>query len=333
MKENTMKKSIQALYLASLAILGTLAVALRAAALLTGFDFETGYFSDKLINNISVVITVSAAVLFLTSLIYKRDCAPRVEVGSPKDYATSACVGTALVISAFEIFRMPISTPTASTPDVATIITSLATLLAAVAAFYFFFSILLGRTSPKIGAAFSMVLMLYLALYAMMLYFDKQSAINAPVKLCDQMAYLALAIFFASETRVHLARPLWRLYIASGLLAVLLSAYSSIPALIVYFVRGEIVSHTISESVLTLSLFAFCLVRIISAITADDDRESRVVAMVKKMHGERVKAIEAAAATRAQYNNNEENESEESPNYEIELPDASKSDTEERTDA
>ena len=326
-----MKKSIQGLYLTSLFSLGALAVVLRTIALLTGFDFATGYFTQKLINNISIIIVVTAVILFATFLIYKKEYKPRVSIGQPSDYIASACVGVALIISAFEIAFSKTAPTVGNSQSIEGIVTVLAAILATVASLYFASSILFGKNAPRIGSAFSIALMLYLAFYALMLYFNAKSPINAPVKICDQMACVSLAIFFAYQTRISLERPMWRMYVVSGLTATLLSAYSAIPSLIVYLAKGEIISHTISETILTLSLFVFVLIRTITALTAVEDGESPIVELVKKMHETRAKEIEEAKSTRTQYNNNEENGEEESNNYEFELLTPTEKDSTERT--
>lgn len=329
MKEKTMKKSIQGLYLASLSALGLIAVTLRTVALITGFDFTSGYFTRKLANNISAVVAVTAIVLFATFLIYKKNYRPTVGIGMPRDYIASACVGVALIVMAAEIAISIKPSPSGKVAGVGDMITLAAAVLAAIAALYFISSVLFGKGAPRASAVFSIALMLYLVCYALLLYFDSESPINSPVKLCDQMAYVALAIFFVYETRISLARPMWRMYVVSGLSAALLSAYSAIPSLIVYFAKGEVISHTVSESILTLALFAFVLVRVISALTAEEDRENEIVGLVKNMHALRIKEIEEARASRAQCNNNEESAETEDDNYEIEIPDAKENDAQE----
>lgn len=316
-----MKKSIQGLYLCALSILGTLAVTLRSVALLTGFNFSSGYFDKKLINAISIVIAATAVVLFATFLIYKKDYKPRVAIGTSRDFASSACVGVALIITAFEIAASAKSHVPAPTFNIGHAVTVIAAALAALSVIYFLLAVLFKGGAPRACAVFSIALMIFLVFYALMLYFDNTNPLNAPVKICDQLAYASLAIFFVYETRISLGRPLLKAYVVSGLTAALLSAYSAIPSLIVYFANGNVISHTISESVLTLALFAFVLIRTISALTAEDDRENSIVAIVKKMHDDRVKEIEDAKLARVQYNNEEIGEDEDE-NYKIELPSA-----------
>jgi hypothetical protein len=76
------------------------------------------------------------------------------------------------------------------------------------------------------------------------------------------MAYLFSAIFFVYETRITLGRALWKPYIIFGLITASLCAYSAIPSIILYIARGEILSLSITESILTLTLFIFSLSRV-----------------------------------------------------------------------
>lgn len=332
MKEILMKKSVKLLYLGALCVLGTLATALRCAALLTGFDFESGYFTDKLLNTVSVIALVLAAVLFSTVLFIKSRVNPRLESGTEKDFITSAVVGVTLFLMAFECAfakRTP-STPSGGL-NIARYLPTLASILAAAAVFYFLFTVVKAKRTSRTNALFSMAVSLFLAFYAITLYFDTSSPINAPVKLCDQLCYAFLAVFFLYEARVALARPMHRPYIATGLFAATFAAYSSIPSVICYLVRGETVSTTLSENALTLALFAYCLIRVVTALCVEEDKENRVVTLIRKMSDERKEEIKATALTRAQNINNEENETEESDNYEIELPTVDEKGTEEES--
>lgn len=327
-----MKKSVKLLYLGALCALGTLATALRCAALLTEFDFESGYFTEKLLNTASVITLVLAAALFSTVLFIKGSVKPRLESGTEKDFITSATVGVTLFLMAFECAFAKRTPPTPSVGvNIARYLPAVASVLAAAAVLYFLFTVVRAKRTSRTNALFSMAVSLFLAFYAINLYFDTQSPINAPVKLCDQLCYAFLAVFFLYETRIALSRPLHRLYIATGLFATAFAAYSSIPALVCYLVRGETISSTLSENALTLALFAYCLIRVVTALCAEEDNENRVVTLIRKMSDERQAEIKAAALTRAHDINNEENEPEESDNYEIELPSTDEKGTEEES--
>jgi hypothetical protein len=106
-----------------------------------------------------------------------------------------------------------------------------------------------------------------MGLYAGHLFFSDALPINAPNKAVDQLSYLAVSIFFLYETRISLGRAKWRLYLTFGLIAVALTAYSAIPAIIFYFQSGGVVSRSLTENVLTLSLGIYIASRLTLTLT------------------------------------------------------------------
>ena len=91
------------------------------------------------------------------------------------------------------------------------------------------------------------------------------------------MAYLASAIFFLYESRISLGRDRWRLYISFGLASGLLCCYSAIPSLITYFVKGEIISDSLAETLLTLSLAVFIISKLMLIPQLYDDKRANIV--------------------------------------------------------
>ena len=77
-----------------------------------------------------------------------------------------------------------------------------------------------------------------------------------------------------SRRRLSIGRVKWRSYIAFGFIAALLSAYSSIPALIYYFAESVEISVSIYEMMLSLALFIFITSRIILTCELIEDVES-----------------------------------------------------------
>ena len=133
--------------------------------------------------------------------------------------------------------------------------------LAILSAFYILFAVLYEIKVCDLRAAFCMICTLFLILYAGYLYFDTSLAINADIKLVDQMAYVCAAIFFLYETRISLGREHWPLYTATGFIAALVCAYASIPSAIVYFLDGRLISNSLEEIFVTFFLFAFIFCR------------------------------------------------------------------------
>ena len=106
------------------------------------------------------------------------------------------------------------------------------------------------------------------------------------------MAYLFIALFFLYEIRLSLGRERWKQYIAFGFMAALLSAYSSIPALIVYFAKGKTISLSIYENVLTLMFFVFITLKLLLASYLTEDKTSSVVEGIMKLSAERSAELE-----------------------------------------
>ena len=91
------------------------------------------------------------------------------------------------------------------------------------------------------------------------------------------MAYLSATLFFLYETRLSLGREKWRPYIAFGFIASLLTAFSSIPALIIYFAEKRIISNSIYETLLTLALFIFISAKLLLTANLIEDKRSSIV--------------------------------------------------------
>ena len=136
------------------------------------------------------------------------------------------------------------------------------------------------------------------------------------------MAYLSAALFFLYESRVSLGRAKWRPYVSFGLIAALLTAYSAIPSLIVYAVNGYLVSNSIVESVLslTLSFFIFSQVYQSKNLTPNIEcTETQSIVLMSQMREQELENLRNTS--HAQDNNNEENdEADDVSNYTFDIP-------------
>jgi hypothetical protein len=174
-----------------------------------------------------------------------------------------------------------------------------------------------------------------------MLNFDKRLPLNAPNKAVDTVTYLFVAIFFLYEMRLSMGREKWKHYLAYGYIASLLTAYSSIPAIITYFLNGRTISNSIYETILTMALCLFITLRVLMCATLAEDKESDIVRHIRegaiKREGEVAPKIEDAPEEQDDenqlsitYNINEEND----PNPELseDDPEAPEAVTEEIND-
>jgi hypothetical protein len=103
------------------------------------------------------------------------------------------------------------------------------------------------------------------------------------------MAFISSAIFFLYETRISLGREMWRAYTAFGLIAASLTAYASIPAMITYYVNGEIISSmeyrslaSVEEYLLLLALFIYILARLCLTSSLTEKKENALIKMLEK---------------------------------------------------
>ena len=143
------------------------------------------------------------------------------------------------------------------------------------------------RTVSIRRASFGLAIIVFLALYLSYIYFDSRAPINSPVKIVDQLAFAFSAVFFLYEIRLSLGREKWKSYIIFGFIAAALSAYSAIPAIIVYFTLNRIIATSIYESILTLTIFIFIAFKLILIDRLTDAGESSFVIKLKKAAKER----------------------------------------------
>lgn len=285
-------------YFKLLPITSVAAFTLRTVALLTSFDFLYGYFNNNVLITIANVLTVAACFLFLTYIfVSEKDKRLIASFSTPVTYVPTGAVFTALVMLSAYIYKRFAASGLSVTEAVQlkkfTLLFELAiSVLSLVATVYFILAATLSERACNVRAGFGIFTVLFLALYAAFIYFDASLPMNAPNKTVDQMAILFCALFFLYETRISLGREKWHLYIGFGLIAAQLAAYSAIPSIIVYFVNGRIISASIYENVLTLTLCIFILARLAVAHSLKSDEENSFIAALRAVSSERQAKIE-----------------------------------------
>ena len=306
---NTNSRHIK-VYLGITLLAAIVAAALRTVACYGSLDYTIGHFEDHTLISIAGAIMVFAAVVSLT---YPITTAGKYELrarfSNPATYIPAGGASAALVFFVIHFGRIALTLLDRGT-TVATIIENPAPLFAlvlsitAVGAILYF---LLNATVVEPGSSkrgwLGMVTTVLLATYAVYLYFDTTLAINAPNKVVDEMAYLFASLFFLFETRISLGRGKWRAYVTFGLIAASVTAYSSIPAIIVHFAKGINISNNIFESFLTFTLFLFIAARLSMIHTLSEDKPCDEAAAIDaaiareaaaRREAEEIKAREAA---------------------------------------
>lgn len=290
-----MKRTKQCLgiYTVLLFLLILVTVTLKTVALFNDFDFETEYFKDSPLATVSDWMLVAGSLLMLSFIAVGRAEPLRASFSAPAFYLPSGLVGVALLFMSAEHFKSVFTAALENgnsalgifKPE--TLLPLAVALLALASIGYFILGSLVNGRHDLLRSAFGITVAVFLSLYTAYLYFDTELPINAPIKVLDEMAYVFTSVFFLFETRISLGRDKWGAYLAFGMTASLLTAVSSLPALILYFTRGAVITHTLTEAVLTFTLFVFTSARVLHALSLRADKKSPLAELSEIMAEEK----------------------------------------------
>ena len=280
------------------------------------------HFDDKTVIGIATAFIIVGILAFASYFFVGEKQMRLVAVNdNAATYVPSGIVCIALLFMAADKLSF-VTGKDFGTDKILPIVTTLLIALAILSVCAFFVSIFIQKRENVYKAAFGLSVVLFLAIYAAYLYFNKENhPTNSPNKLVDQMAYLFAALFFLFETRIALGRAKWRLYIISGMCAGLLTAYSAIPAVIVYFSNGYMISDSVAESAVTLAISIFIFSRVAQTRVLTRDVECEAAESISKLSSIRESEIEESRKfTHAQENNNVETETKDAENYTFDIP-------------
>ena len=317
------------LYTTSLLIVSILASALRSFALLTSFDYTTMYFTDKIAISISYILVAISVIGFLSYLIFgEKDRGLIARSDNAASFIPAGLVSTALMFMGVQNLTLLEDVYFGRELKMLAIVSSALAFLSVIS---FFLSIFIENKDSTFKALFSLSIVFFLAIYAMLLYFNKQvHPTNSPNRFIDEMAYLSASLFFLYEARIPLGREKWRGYVAFGLCATLLCSYSAIPSLVLYFVNDHTVSESLIESILTLTIAIFILSRVlqIKTLTVDNEcEEAKSIAQLAAMRDDEIREMHENPSSNI--TNKEEIDSDDVANYTFDLPETDAEDTEE----
>ncbi len=271
-------------YLPFLMLLLLGAITLRSIALISYFNYDFHYFTVKTLPKIADALIVIATVFFIIYIIGTRKKLSLIpSFSSPANYIPSAALAAALVFTAVGFLKSFVY----SSSPITRLLSIFLVVLAFLSTAYLFFNTAFVRTISIRRASFGLSIIVFLAIYLSYLYFDGSTPITSPIKTVDQLVYAFCAVFFLYEIRLSLGREKWKAYILFGFITALLSAYSAIPAIIVYFVNGESVSNSIYESILTFSIFIFTASKILLVDKLTDANESQFITKLKEAAAKR----------------------------------------------
>ena len=308
------------LYIIPLPIICIAAAVLRGFALLTSFNIETMHFEHKTAFTISAILVAVSVFGFLGYLIFGEGNRPLISRSdNPASYIPAGIVCIALLFMAANNLSVLRGGFPRGIVSGLSLITGIFALLSVLS---FFLSVFIERRGSLFKAAFSLSIVLFLALYAALLYFNKQiHPTNSPNRFIDEMAYLGAALFYLYESRIPLGRAKWRGYVAFGLCATLLCVYSSVPALILYFVKGYVISESLIESILTLTLAQAIFMKLLQLKKLIPDEECEAAQTITRLASIREEEIrELHESSYARKTNNMEENVQDAANYTIEIP-------------
>ncbi len=303
-------------------------VALRSAALITQLDVGSVYLNDKTLITVADAIAVAFTVFSLSYIFAaEKDMSLSPSFDTAETYVPSGLVAVALAFMSIDMLSIIAGEyGTVFTSEVFraphTLLALLCAVLSPLCIINFFLNGFVERKSSTARASFCMICTVFLSSYAAYLYFSPIFPMNAPCKSTDQMASLALAIFLLYETRISLGRTMWKPYIAFGLIASFLAAYSSIPSLIYYVVNGSSPSESVVHNVLMLTFAIFATARILLTVklspTALNSTAEAIIAMARQREKQILDSENERTSARDNINV-ENRKSNTGDNYEFEL--------------
>ena len=297
------------------------AVILRTYALIIDFDRLTMHFSNSISATLANAIVIIATLVFASYLFIKKEDSDFLEkTDNAASFIPSGIVSVALVFMGVNLIKSMNSHFTAVLQP----LSLWAAILAFLSVGSFFVSILIEQKNNIYKSAFSICIVIFLAIYACYLYFNRElHPTNSPNKVVDQMAYLFSAAFFLYESRITLGRAKWRGYVAFGLMASLLCFYSSIPSLILYALNSELISDSLAESALTLALAIFITSKVFQTKTLTPDKECELARSIATLHEMRQDEIEQLRKSSHARNINDMEEKDDGggmANYTLDIP-------------
>ena len=276
-------------------------VALRTTACLTNFDLTSHYFDEKILINIA---NYSAVIFTLISFAYpifaERGKEYVASFSTPATYAPAGICAVSAAFMGFNLLTTPMPLKSELNASITGPLQIILGILAILSVSYFILNAFITSPPSVARGAAGCIATSFSALYAAYLYFDTHLPLNAPNKIVDQLAFLFCALFLLYETRISIGRGKWRLYPAFGLAGMLLCAYSALPSLIVYLVRGQLISRSIYENIFVLAMGIFIFCRLVLLCHIKEDRESAFVTAAKEAITARQAVIDEIETTRKQ---------------------------------
>ena len=259
------------------AVTAIVAALAHTAVLLFSYDSSLGVY---IYNGYSPVMFIAGTVIGLAAVIIAAVSVPsgacgieRVPVCGTAEAFFAAMAGAAIfaysvmncIAAIIEIIRnLP---PNSSISVIISAILSnttavlwiIMTLLSIPTAAYLIISAVTKTEEKPALTALGFFPVLWTAVCLLRIYFDRTSAINNPVKIFSQMALAAVMLFFLSELRIRVGKPVMRVYLAFSGAAAMLGFSYSVSLIAAYFsgVGGLSGDVLLAVVILLCAVYAF----------------------------------------------------------------------------
>lgn len=281
------KFKIYGIYMIAYLLLLPALVTLGAIACINHLGSD-GYFTSTTIANIGGIGVAAASIFFVTYIVWaNKDIKFIPSFTSPLNYGPCAVMSAALIfISAHLAVKSGILTQTI---DWFTLALSAIALLSVL---YFLASAISVKRRSIMRSDFGIIVLIFLCMYVAYIFFDTGSPINAPIKTTTMMAFLFFSLFFLYETRLSLGREKWHYYVAFAFISSIISAYASIPNLIIYIIEGKVIGISIYETVLVFAFFIFSTFKLFLVGELVPEKGSNVVNKLIESARERINELQ-----------------------------------------
>ncbi len=280
------------IYLFIMLLATAVATALRTVACVKYLNYSSGLFTDNSLIAVSDAIIIALALGMLSYVFVASRINLHASFSTSATYVPTGILGVATAFLGVKIFYHALescnyrffSKEVFTLKSPAALVGMIAAILAFLSIAHHFFNAFTTESKDTVRAYFATATIAFLAFYAIEVYIDSSLAVNDPSKVLRQITFMVAAAFFVFEARISLGREKWRIYSTFGLIAASLTAYASIPALVTYYVNGEVINSpsvkslaSLEEYVLLFALFIFILARLCLTIFLKEETENELV--------------------------------------------------------
>ncbi len=291
---NTNSKRL-GIYLAIMLLTTAVATTLKTIACITSLNYTTGFFTDKSLVNVANAIVALTAIGMFSYLFTAERISLKASFSTAATYVPTGVLGVATAFLGANLFSYvlrvsnysPLEVKLLSQPGLPVLFGVLSALLSFLSIAHHFLNAFTTESKSTVRAYFAIATITFFAFYAILIYLDSTLSVNDHSKTLRQTTFLFGALFFLYEARISIGREMWRIYTAFGLVAASLSAYTAIPAIITYYVKGFVISScsqkslaSLSEYVLLIALFIFIMCRLYLTSTLKEIKENKLIALL-----------------------------------------------------